>query len=170
MSQDQRPCWTMRLQHRHCPGPLTGTQSVPAPSAYQGAPAARLGHINPCHAQGDPVAAQGPCNPRSGSWRPSDDSAVEWGGGMLNCKAPGFCASVSAVVQGQPDARAGPAQISGSTACCEGVQTKPKCGSWEGANTGPCPLCPLLPGPLGPTSGVLSVRGDNDGTYSVDVP
>ena len=53
-------------------------------------------------------------------------------------------------------------------ACCEDVQAKPTCGSWEGASMGPRLVRQLLPGPLGPISGVLSVKGDNDGSMRIE--
>lgn len=89
-------------------------------------------------------------------------------GGVADSEAPGFQASAPALVQGQPDAGAGPAQTSGSTACCGDVQTKRTCGSWEGAGMGPRLLPQLLPGPLGPVSGVLSGKGDSDRTPCIE--
>ena len=152
MSQDQRAPGPHGCSIWHCPGTLMGAQSVPTPAseprAFRGTSRGlghepRAGARCPRHVEGDPEAAQGPFNPRPGREGPWDDRAA-WG--AVDSRAPGFRASAPALVQGQPDAGAGPAQISGSTAWWD-VQTKRTCGSWEGAGMGPRLLPQLLPGP-----------------------
>ena len=93
---------------------------------------------------------------------------AQWRGWRGQQQDPGLLCTRGCLGAGSTRCKIWAAQISGSTACCEDVQAKPTCGSWEGASMGPRLVRQLLPGPLGPISGVLSVKGDNDGSMRIE--
>lgn len=98
-----------------------------------------------------------PSTPSQGGSRPHDDSASQ---GRASSKAWSFCAPASALVEGQPDTRDGPAQILGSRGLLWGCADE---NPHMAARKGPVRVltcsASCCPGPLFLASGALPVKG-----------